>query len=242
MPTKRQRLGQHMLVDSEVLAKIVAAAGVSKAETVCEAGTGLGILTAELCKRAKKVLSFDVDRALLEKARAELRFENLELATGDLFRMENLEFDVFVSNLPYSRSRDAIEWLATQKFERSVVMVQREFAEKLASLPGEKGYRAISALANHCFKISRIASVDKKSFTPPPSVDSAVLSILPVNRVTRDTIKSLNLLFSKRNRKASAVAAKAGLSGYEHEERRIDQLAPAALIQMAQMQHDIQTI
>jgi 16S rRNA (adenine1518-N6/adenine1519-N6)-dimethyltransferase len=239
MPTKRQRLGQHMLVDSRVVAKILSAANISKSDIVCEAGTGRGILTAELCKRARKVISFEVDRELLGKARLELRYDNLELVGKDLFRTEDLDFDVFVSNLPYSRSRDAIEWLASQNFKKSVVMVQREFAEKIMSAPGTKDYRAVSALAGYCFKISQVMSVDRKFFSPPPKVDSAVLNILPVNRVTRETIKGLNLLFSKRNRKASSVAARSGLDGFDHEERRIDQLAPAALVQMAKMLHGI---
>src|SRR6185503_12856010 len=113
MPIKRQRLGQHMLVNDKVLASIIIAAEISKNETVCEAGTGLGFLTAELCRRAKYVVSFEVDKELLRRARQKLQFENLKMVAWDAFKSGNLAFDVFVSNLPYSRSRDAIEWLAT---------------------------------------------------------------------------------------------------------------------------------
>ncbi|MGI0037531.1 MAG: 16S rRNA (adenine(1518)-N(6)/adenine(1519)-N(6))-dimethyltransferase RsmA [Nitrososphaera sp.] len=242
MTIKRQRLGQHMLVDGKVLAKIISAAEISKNETVCEAGTGLGVLTAELCKRAKNVVSFEVDSGLLQHARQDLHFDNLELVAGDIFKLADLAFDVFVSNLPYSRSRDAIEWLATQKFDRSVVMVQREFAEKLAAAPGDRDYRAISALANYCFKITRVTSVDRKSFSPQPTVESVVLKIVPINTVTRNTIGNLNLLFSKRNKKASSVIAKAGISGINVGEKRIDQLPGAILVEMARMLHDIRAI
>jgi 16S rRNA (adenine1518-N6/adenine1519-N6)-dimethyltransferase len=222
-----------MLVDTKVLARIVSAADIKKSETVLEAGTGDGILTAELCKRAKEVKSYEIDRALFEKARNELRFDNLELICRDPFELDELDFDVFVSNLPYSRSRDAFEWLATQKFERGIVMVQREFAEKLASSPGDREYRSISALANYCFKITPLMVVGRKSFSPPPLVESSVVKLVPVNMVTRNTINGLNFLFSSRNRKASGVAAKAGISGYENEERRIDQLPAETLAKMA---------
>jgi 16S rRNA (adenine1518-N6/adenine1519-N6)-dimethyltransferase len=238
-PTKLQRLGQHMLVDGRIVAKILDAADISKTDVVCEVGTGKGILTRELCKRAKRVMSFEVDRELLESARRELEFDNLELLGRDPFRMSDLDFDVFVSNLPYSRSRDAVEWLTTQNFKKGVVMVQQEFAEKITARPGSKNYRAVSALAGYCFKISRVMPVGKKSFSPPPTVDSVVLKILPINRVTRETVKGLNLLFSRRNRKASSVAAKSGLTGFENEERRIDQLTPEVLMQMAMSMHDI---
>jgi 16S rRNA (adenine1518-N6/adenine1519-N6)-dimethyltransferase len=239
MPTKRQRLGQHMLVDGEVVAKILNAADISTTDIVCEAGTGKGILTGELCKRARRVMSFEVDKELLDMARHELEYDNLELVGKDLFRTSDLDFDVFVSNLPYSRSRDAVEWLATQDFKRGVVMVQREFAEKIMSLPGSEDYRAVSALAGYCFKISHVMSVGTKSFSPPPRVDSVVLKIVPVNRVTREAVKGLNWLFSRRNRKASSVAAKLGLAGFEHEEGRIDQLEPGTLVKMAVMLHGI---
>jgi 16S rRNA (adenine1518-N6/adenine1519-N6)-dimethyltransferase len=242
MPIKRQRLGQHMLVDDKVLASITSTAEISKNETVCEAGTGLGFLTAELCRRAKYVLSFEVDKGLLKRARHELQFDNLELIAGDAFRSGDLAFDVFVSNLPYSRSRDAIEWLATQKFDRSIVMVQREFAEKLAAAPGDKDYRAISALANYCFRISSVTSVDRKSFSPMPNVESVVLKIVPIHSVARKTISKLNFLFSKRNKKASSVAARAGIYGIDVGDKRIDQLPAAMLIEMAEKFHDIRSI
>ena len=239
MPTKRQRLGQHMLVDGKVLSRIMDAAEISKSEIACEVGTGLGTLTAELCKRSKHVVSFEVDAELFAMARQELHFDNLELVKADLFRSGDMSCDVFVSNLPYSRSRDAIEWLATQKFGRAVVMAQREFAEKLAAAPGDRDYRAISALASYCFKITKVASVDRKSFSPQPRVDSVILKIVPVHRVTRDTISKLNFLFSKRNRKARSVAANAGISGIDVGEKRIDQLPGTILVRIVGMINDI---
>jgi 16S rRNA (adenine1518-N6/adenine1519-N6)-dimethyltransferase len=213
-----------MLVDRRVLAKIVDAAGIGKDETVCEAGTGHGILTAELCRRAQRVISFEVDKKLFSNAQEQLKFQNLELVNADLFKAADLHFDVFVSNLPYSRSRDAFEWLAIQKFDRAVVMVQEEFADKLVAAPGDKNYRAISALASYCFKIEKLFKVQSKSFEPQPLVESAVLRIIPINTITKGTIKNLNLLFSKRNKKASTVAARAGVQA-DFGDKRIDQLA-----------------
>lgn len=223
-----------MLVDRRVLAKIVDAVKMGKSETVLEAGTGHGILTAELCKAAKSMVSYEVDRKLYKLAQARLQFENLQLVNADLFKTENLHFDAFASNLPYSRSRDAFEWLAAQKFKRAIVMVQEEFAEKLAAKPGSKNYRAISALAAHCFAIEKLFSVGRKSFEPQPKVESAVIRIIPVNTVVKETVKSLNLLFSKRNKKASTVAAKMGVKA-DFGDKRIDQLAPDDLIRMAEL-------
>ena len=221
-----------MLTDRRVLAKIVDAAKINKDEVVLEAGTGHGILTAELCKVARRVVSYEVDKKLYGHAKAQLQFQNLELVNADLFRAANLDFDVFVSNLPYSRSRDAFEWMMMQKFKRGIVMVQQEFADKLEAMPGSTKYRSITALAGHCFTIEKLFGVDRQSFEPQPKVKSIVIRIIPVNTITRPTIKNLNLLFSNRNKKASKVVARAGIKA-DFGDRRIDQLAPADLVMIA---------
>jgi 16S rRNA (adenine1518-N6/adenine1519-N6)-dimethyltransferase len=201
-------LGQHMLVDRRILDKIVSAAHIGKEEIVLELGTGEGILTAELCKYAKRVISYEIDIKLYRKAQKQLssRFENLELINSNLFKTKDSHFfDVFVSNLPYSRSRDAIEWLSTQEFDRAILMVQEEFADKLAARPGSKNYKAISALAAHCFAIEKLFKVRRGSFEPQPKVESLIVRITPINLVTREVIRNINLLFSRRNKKASFV-------------------------------------
>ncbi|MEW6603429.1 MAG: 16S rRNA (adenine(1518)-N(6)/adenine(1519)-N(6))-dimethyltransferase RsmA [Thermoproteota archaeon] len=234
MPGITHQLGQHMLVDRRVLAKIIDAAKIGKDEVVLEAGTGQGILTTELCKSAKSVVSYEIDKKLHNQTKARLQFQNLELVNADLFKTANLDFDVFASNLPYSRSRDALEWLATQKFDRAILMVQQEFADKLVAKPGSKNYRAISALAAQCFSIEKLFSVGRQSFEPQPRVESVVIRLIPVNTVTRRTINNLNLLFSKRNKKASAVASKASIKA-DFGDKRIDQLSPADLVRMAEL-------
>lgn len=233
MPNKRRVLGQHMLVDRKVLAEIVAAASISENEIICEAGTGRGILTIELCKRAKRVFSFEVDEVLYSSACSKLASSKLELVNADLFDRTNLQFDVFISNLPYSRSRDAFEWLATQRFKRAVVMVQKEFADKLLAGPDDKNYRAISAIAACCFKVKKLFNVGSESFEPRPQVESVVLGIQPVRVISRKTIRNLNLLFSKRNKKASSVASRAGIANFESGETRIDKLPPDRLMELA---------
>jgi 16S rRNA (adenine1518-N6/adenine1519-N6)-dimethyltransferase len=222
-----------MLIDRRILAKTVDAAHIGRDETVLEGGTGRGILTVELCKVAKNVISYEVDKKMYEQARERLRFRNLELVNADLFKTAGLSFDVFVSNLPYSRSREAFEWLARHEFGRAVVMVQQEFADKLAAKPGNRNYRAISALTGYCFSIEKLFNVGRQSFEPQPKVKSVVLRINQIRVVRKETIKTLNLLFSRRNKKASTVAFRAGVRA-DFGNRRIDQLIPSDLIRIAE--------
>ena len=228
-----------MLVDRRILAKILSAAHIDKDEIVLEVGTGQGILTSELCKYAKQVISYEIDINLYRKVQEQLlsRFKNLRLVNADLFKTKDPHFfDVFVSNLPYSRSRDAIEWLSTQKFDRAILMVQEEFADKLAAGPYSKNYRAISALAAHCFAIEKLFKVRKESFEPKPKVQSSIIKIIPVNTVTREVVRNINLLFSRRNKKASSVAAEIGIiTDVNYGSKKIDELEPGHLVQMAKL-------
>jgi 16S rRNA (adenine1518-N6/adenine1519-N6)-dimethyltransferase len=228
-----------MLVDRRILAKITSAAYIGKDEIVLEAGTGQGILTAELCKYAKQVISYEIDIKLYRKVQEQLlsQFKNLELVNADLFKTKDPHFfDVFISNLPYSRSRDAIEWLSTQEFDRAILMVQEEFADKLAARPGSKNYRAISALAAHCFAIEKLFKVRRESFEPQPKVESSIIRIIPINAITREGIRNINLLFSRRNKKASSVAAEIGIIiDANYGSKKIDELEPRHLVQIAEL-------
>ena len=156
---KRQLLGQHFLVSQSTAKSIVDFAEITKKDTVLEIGTGRGIMIPHLCHVAKKVVSIEKDKELYSQALEKFEnFSNLSLKQGDGFKMD-LDFTIFVSNLPYSESRNAIEWLAQKKFSHGVIMVQKEFAEKLVAKPGSKNHKAITVIANHCAEIEHVMDV-----------------------------------------------------------------------------------
>jgi 16S rRNA (adenine1518-N6/adenine1519-N6)-dimethyltransferase len=232
--SKRRRLGQHELVDARVLAKVVSATQIQKTERVCEAGAGTGVLTKRLCERAAAVVSYEVDKELFSRTKRSLSaYHNLELVNSDLFTQESVQFDVFVSNLPYSRSRDAIEWLATQRFKRAVIMVQQEFAAKLLAKPGTRNYRAIAVIAQYCFNIERMFKVSRESFEPAPAVESEVIRLFPVRPVTRHDIKKLNIIFSQKNKRFLSIVSKFGLDNFQSESRRLRELDPETIMHVA---------
>jgi 16S rRNA (adenine1518-N6/adenine1519-N6)-dimethyltransferase len=231
--SKRISLGQHMLVDFEILKKIIQVLQINKHEIVCEAGTGNGILTYELCKHSEFVISYEIDRTLFANASKKL-LPNLKLVNEDIFSTKNLKFDIFVSNLPYSKSRLAFNWLALQKFDRAIVMIQKEFAAKLQAYPGEKNYRAISVITQHCFNIQRLFNVDRKAFMPEPSVESEVIRIIPkkCSRITHQTINNIYFLFSQRNKVAASIARKFE-SKVDFGNTRIGKLNAEEMIELA---------
>lgn len=196
---KRKRLGQHFLTSNTIAKSIVSEAKISKNDVVFELGTGLGILTPLLCENAKKVISIDTDKELYEKAKSHFsNIDNLSIEFGDGFKRQDV-FSIFVSNLPYSKSKEAIEWLATTPFSHGVIMVQKEFAEKLLT-KSAKCRRSVSIIANYAFEIEKFLDVGQKNFSPPPNVESVILKITKKQSVEKDLIHVVNKMFSYRRK------------------------------------------
>jgi 16S rRNA (adenine1518-N6/adenine1519-N6)-dimethyltransferase len=236
--SKTRSLGQHHLIDRRVLKEVIRSSQISQNDVVCEAGAGEGILTRELCKYAKSVISFEIDRILYLRAQNYLSdFSNVLLIHEDIFKNSNIEFDVFVSNLPYSMSRRAIEWLALKKFNRAIVMLQKEFVDKLQAKSGQSNYRSISVIGQYCFKIENLFEVNKSSFTPRPKIDSEVIRLTPKgdNCLTMETVNNIHYIFSRRNKRASSVVACGRMASRCHDwnDKRIDQMTPEELVALA---------
>ncbi len=200
---KQQSLGQHFLSSETVAKKIVAAAEITKDDVVLEIGTGKGILIPLLCKLAKKVISIEVDEKLYLDAKNQFdNLSNLKLIHADGFKT-NENFSIFVSNLPYSQSRKAVEWLIQKKYARAVIMVQNEFAQKLMAVGKER--RSVSILITYSAEIKKIMTVKKSNFFPPPKVESIVLKFRRKKTVSKELIHAVNELFSYRRKKLQTI-------------------------------------
>ncbi len=227
---KRKQLGQHFLNSNSIAKSIVSEAKITKDDIVFELGTGLGILTPLLCEKANKVISVDVDEKLVRNAKSAFsNIDNLILKSGDGFKKKD-HFSIFVSNLPYSKSKDAIEWLAQTSFSHGIIMVQKEFADKLLANPSKKR-KAISIIANHAFEIMNISKVGKNNFSPPPKVDSVILKIIQKNTMKKDLIQTINKIFSYRRKTVKNI-----LKQFNKEtviDTRVDDLSGDEIIHLA---------
>jgi 16S rRNA (adenine1518-N6/adenine1519-N6)-dimethyltransferase len=226
---KRQRLGQHFLASATVAKKIVEAAEITKKDTILEIGTGRGILLPLLCQKAYKVISIEKDSTLYKESKK--RFEeipNLRLIHGDGFKSK-AKFSIFVSNLPYSQSRKAVEWLAQQKYSQAVIMIQKEFAEKLSNTGKKK--RAISVLASYCAEIKHVMDVNKKNFVPNPKVDSVVIKLVYKKKISKKLIESVNLLFSFKRKKIQTILNQFGVE--MQSDKRLEELSSNEIIDLA---------
>jgi len=185
--------GQNFLIDpaNNVVDKIVDAAIVSKDDIILEIGPGLGILTKALAVKAKKVFAVEIDQRLINILEKELRgYSNIELVNKDIREVlgdHNLnallgcgEFGYkVVANLPYNITSFIIRALLESAYPPAVtiIMVQKEVAERIASQPGKMSILAVSVQYYADASIV-IGKIPRTMFWPSPAVDSAVIKIV----------------------------------------------------------------
>ncbi|MYD58722.1 MAG: ribose ABC transporter permease [Cenarchaeum sp. SB0678_bin_8] len=194
-----QRLyGQHFLISEKIAQRIVQTARILNNDTIFEAGTGHGILTRIMAPLARHVISVESDPTLYGDAQSTLdKYDNITLLYGDAFE-DYHTFNVFVSNLPYSHSRRAVEWMTSITFRSGVMMVQKEFAQKLTETG--KTRRAISVIWQEAFRIREQFDVGPHNFNPSPKVDSVVIYFEKTRTISKDVIHRIHRLFSSRRR------------------------------------------
>lgn len=178
MAGPKKSLGQHWLRDRFVLEHIADCAEVTEDDTVLEIGPGLGTLTSELLRRAKKVIAVEFDEDLARKLPGQFPGKNLEVVQSDI-----LSFDLsvlpknykVVANVPYYITSKIVQLLMTAENKPSVavLLVQKEVAERIAAQAGDMSILAVSA---QLFAEASLGDVvPAELFTPPPKVDSQVV-------------------------------------------------------------------
>ncbi len=192
----RKGLGQHFLIDSEALDKIIAAAELSPSDTVVEIGPGLGVLTERLAEKAGRVIAIELDNSLAKligerlasnKNVTVLNEDVLKIDPATLLDQKTGNYKV-VANLPYYITSPVLRHFleASAKPQTMVVMVQKEVANQITAAPGRLSILAVSVQLYG--KPVLVTAVPAASFYPAPKVDSAVVRIdvypIPAGGVT----------------------------------------------------------
>jgi len=207
----KKSLGQNFLFDTNLLNAIVSDGDVESDDIVLEIGAGAGTLTKALANKAKKVLSFEIDSSLipiLEGRKKEC--PNIEFYFQDFMdaKIEGL-FEGkarVVANIPYYITTPIVFKLVEhiEKFKSIMVLVQKEVAERFASIHGTKDYGITSVILQAIFEVTIPRIVRKECFTPPPKVDSALCKLVPHNKYKISNFdafkKFVHLAFSMRRK------------------------------------------
>jgi 16S rRNA (adenine1518-N6/adenine1519-N6)-dimethyltransferase len=183
MPRGRQRdLGQNFLTDDAFLAAEVAYAQVNGADTVLEVGAGTGSLTERLARHAGHVIAIEYDgqfRARLGRLAA--ASGNVTLIWGDALTVGLPPFNKVVANLPYQVALPVMLRLLDHSFDRGVLIIQKEMAQRICAEPGDAGYGRVSVTMQRLARTELLGDVPGSAFSPAPRVDSAIIRIRPVS-------------------------------------------------------------
>ena len=181
--TPKKALGQHFLVDPNVLGVIDRLAGLDQGDVVLEVGPGLGVLTTFLADRVRHVHAVELDRSLDEPLRTTLGERgNVTLVFGDALALDVAALEPtphkLVANLPYNVATPLVveTLVGVPLLESWCVMVQREVAERFFAEPGTKAYGAVSVIVRLHARRTGLHPVSRTVFRPQPNVDSALVA------------------------------------------------------------------
>ena len=225
-PSKQR--GQNFVTDANTVRRIVAASGVSDDDVVLEVGPGLGSLTLGLLQAARRLVAIEIDDRLAAQlphtvaARLPDRAEALTVINADALRVTALPElpTAVVANLPYNVAVPVLlHLLATfDSWQRGLVMVQAEVADRLAAKPGSKTYGVPSVKVAWYASATRVGTVPPTVFWPVPNVESGLVAIerraQPETRATRAQVFAVvDAAFGQRRKMLrSALAGTAGSS------------------------------
>jgi 16S rRNA (adenine1518-N6/adenine1519-N6)-dimethyltransferase len=237
----KKSLGQHFLVDDNVVGRILALAAIDPSDTVLEVGPGIGTLTVALCQQAGAVVAIEKDAELLPVlAETTAECDRFSVVHADALALDPARIaqpfgppDALVANLPYAVAATVVlRFLEVIPELQSVtVMVQAEVADRMCASPGSKDYGAYTVKLGLLASAVGRFNVPRTCFLPPPRVDSAVLRLVrhaacPDPAVLSATVRAANAGFLQR-RKTLRNSLKAALG---LDARAVDQLLVTAAI------------
>lgn len=211
----KKSLGQNFLIDKNFVDKIIDIADIEN-ENVLEIGPGIGTITYEMAKTAKKVLAVEIDENLIPILKQNLEeFSNVKVINQDILKVDlkklieeefnNQSFKV-VSNLPYYITTPIIELLITSNFpcQDMTIMVQKEVAQRMVASANDKDYSSLSVFVKFYSDAKILINLPKTVFMPQPKIDSSILNLkLRIYDEKVDQKKLFNLVragFNKRRK------------------------------------------
>lgn len=189
----KKKLGQNFLTDLNILHGIVDTAEITNDDFVLEIGPGIGSLTEQLARAAKKVVALEIDSQMVAVLSDTLQpYDNVKVIENDVLKVDLNELIAaefgqnatvkVVANLPYYITTPILMQLlrANISWDNIVVMMQREVADRLNAKPGTKEYGVLTLTLQYFAQAQLAMKVAAVSFNPAPNVDSAVVKLTPL--------------------------------------------------------------
>ncbi len=185
LPKAKKSLGQHFLVDSHYISRIVAAIRPDMQDTMVEIGPGPGALTRPLLEKLAHLHVVEVDRDMVARLAEEISPERLTIHQADALSFDFGQFGSglrVVGNLPYNISSPLLFHLAEQagNIRDMCFMLQKEVVDRMAAAPDTADYGRLSVMLQARFRVDKLFVVPPGAFQPPPKVDSAIVRLTPL--------------------------------------------------------------
>lgn len=196
------------MVEPLIFQLLAERASLTRNDVVLDIGAGFGFLTRFLAERCEKVLAVEIDSRFAKILRSRLKdLPNVEVIEGDVLKSHIPKLNKVVSIPPYNISSALFKWLFNKDFTLAVLILQKEFANRLMAPIGSEDYGWLSVLSYYHFEIEIFDDVPKQMFYPQPEVDSVIVRLNPRSSPPFSVknyaffMKLVQTLFTQRNRK-----------------------------------------
>ena len=243
-----KHLGQHFLIDEAVLQRTVEYSNLSMEDQVLEIGTGTGVLTRALAEHVQTVYTIEKDTTLFQILSNQIGTNaRIQLIHGDATKLEWPQCNKLVANLPYAISSPVLFKFFESTIPLAIVMLQKEFGERLTAQPGSKQYGRLTVMAAYYASVELLEVVTSEALYPPPKVSSALIRITRKQQPTFEVADSklfrevVTALFNQRRKKIRSPL-KAYLGHHEFQQiqskipwldQRVEELAPDQIAEIS---------
>jgi len=240
-------LGQNFMIEPLLYPKLCTYAALGESDVVLDAGAGFGFLAKYLSGKCKAVLAVEKDPQVASALRSQVKcLSNVTVIEGDVLKAALPPFNKVIALPPYYLSSQLVTWILERKVGCAVLVVQKEFAQRLIAQIGSEEYGWLTVVTAQKAESQLLDKVPKEMFHPRPEVDSVILSLKPYTakpfEITDEAffLRLTKWLFTERNRKLAKAltpflksnlkldkqAAENLAQNQRHHEKRVRELAP----------------
>jgi 16S rRNA (adenine1518-N6/adenine1519-N6)-dimethyltransferase len=208
--TPNKLLGQNFMVEPSLYPKMCTYSALDNSDVVLDAGAGFGFLTRFLADKCRAVVAVEKDPHVAAVLREQIgSLSNVTVVEGNVLKANLPEFNKVIAIPPYYLSSNLVTWLLRREIGCAVLIVQKEFANRLVASVGSEEYGWLAVITQQRAEAELLDAVPKKMFLPSPEVDSVILRLMPWHakpfEVKDDVlfVRLVKWLFTERNRKLS---------------------------------------
>ena len=212
--TPNKLLGQNFMVEPALYEKLCIYSGLNSSDLVLDAGAGFGFLSRFLAGKCKTVIAVEKDPLVAGVLREQVKTSgNVTVIEGDVLKTQLPSFNKVISAPPYYLSSHLVVWLFERRINCAVLIVQKEFANRLIATVGTDNYGWLAVIAHQNANVELLDVVSKELFYPQPEVDSVILALKPWSKKLFEVkdekllLQMLKWLFTQRNKKLCKALA-----------------------------------